>query len=323
MLSSARAPASMAARVVARSLSGGKKVRLCGVFPPLPTPFNHDESIAYDKLESNMRTWNQKPFEGYVIHGSNGEYPFLTPEERVEMVRRVRAMVPEEKTIIAGSSCESTSLTVKTCNLVAEAGADAVLLLPPSYFKANMTEAVLAEHFKAVADNCPVPVVLYNMPANVGLDMSAALLARLAEHPNIAGVKDSGGDITKMATVVKDTKHLDFSVVAGSGGVLLPALLVGCTGGILGIANMLGDEACRIYQLFKESKLPEAVELHHRILTPNSLVTRVFGVPAMKAAMDYCGLYGGPCRRPLVKLSPDQLRQVHEAFKSAGFEPRN
>nr|CAD7456079.1 unnamed protein product [Timema tahoe] len=303
------------------SYSTGRALDLSGIFPPIATPFLEDESIAYDKLEENLKKWSKIPFKGYVVQGSNGEYPLLTPAERVDMVKRVKALIPKDKLLISGSACESTRQTIEMTNAMAEAGADAVLVLCPSYFKASMTLSALTEYFTSVADGSEVPVILYNMPANTGIDMTAPLITSLASHPNIIGLKDSGGDITKMATVVKNTKHLSFQVVAGSTGFLLPALLVGCTGGINGLANILGKEVCQVYQLFQESRLKEAVQLHHNLVTPNSLVTRELGVPAMKAALDYMGLYGGPCRRPLQPLTSEEMRRVRDAFKAAGYGP--
>nr|CAD7197794.1 unnamed protein product [Timema douglasi] len=208
------------------SYSTGRAVDLSGIFPPIATPFLEDESIAYDKLEENIKKWNKIPFKvhtteirtsvspssavelnttsalanyateaGYVVQGSNGEYPFLTPAERVDMVKRVKALIPKDKLLISGSACESTRQTIEMTNAMAESGADAVLVLCPSYFKASMTLSALTEHFTSVADGSKVPVILYNMPANTGIDMTAPLITSLASHPNIIGLKDSGGDV--------------------------------------------------------------------------------------------------------------------------------
>ncbi|XP_069679289.1 4-hydroxy-2-oxoglutarate aldolase, mitochondrial-like [Periplaneta americana] len=297
-------------------------VDLSGVFPPIPTPFNKDESIAYDKLAANFHKWEQVPFQGYVVQGSNGEYPLLTTQERVEMVKQVRSLISPSKLLIAGSACESTRETVKLTNDMAAAGANAVMVVNPSYFKSSMTTEALVRHYTAVADQSSIPVIIYNMPANTGIDLNADLISRLAAHPNIIGVKDSGGDITKMARVVSLTRQHKFQVLAGSTGFLLPALLIGCCGGINGLANILGQEVCNIYKLFKESKLQEAVELHLRLVTPNALVTRELSVPGMKEAMDMMGLYGGPCRQPLQPLSESEKKRVREGFARNGFLPK-
>lgn len=297
-------------------------VDLSGIFPPIPTPFNVDESIAYDKLELNFKHWDNVPFQGYVVQGSNGEYPLLSNEERVEMVKRVRQLVPSSKLLIAGSSCESTKMTIELTNKMASVGANAVLVINPCYFKSNMTNTALIKHYEDVADRSNVPVIIYNMPANTGIDLNADLVTKLSSHPNIIGMKDSGGDITKIARVVANTKNSNFQVIAGSTGFLLPALLVGCVGGINGLANILGDDVYNVYKLFKESKLQEAVTLHQRLVEPNALITRELGVPAMKAAMDLMGMYGGPCRRPLLPLTEEQAKNLRQAFIRNGFQPQ-
>nr|CAD7401843.1 unnamed protein product [Timema cristinae] len=320
------------------SYSTGRTLDLSGIFPPIATPFLEDESIAYDKLEENIKKWNKIPFKGYVVQGSNGEYPFLTPGERVDMVKRVKALIPKDKLLISGSACESTRQTIEMTNAMAKSGADAVMVLCPSYFKASMTSfelmteeplphdialnqclnriyfrvlqlSALTEYFTSVADGSKVPVILYNMPANTGIDMTAPLITSLASHPNIIGLKDSGGDITKMATVVKNTKHLSFQVIAGSTGFLLPALLVAKT------VPTSEDKGCHVVNT--SESLPVTLQLL------SSFVTRELGVPAMKAALDYVGLYGGPCRRPLQPLTSEEVRRVQDAFKAAGYGPSN
>lgn len=301
--------------------SAARRLDLSGIMPPIPTPFNRDETIALDRLADNMRAWNAWPLAGYVVQGSNGEYPLMNAEERIEMVRQVKKLTPEGKLVIGGSSCESTQMTIDMSNKMADAGADAVMVVTPSYFKSSMTPQALKKHFVDVAEGSRIPVILYNMPANTGIDMSASLLAELAQHPNIIGVKDSGGDITKIGRLVYETKNMDFQVLAGSTGYLLPSLLVGAVGGVNGLANILGNEVCQIYKLASEGKFKEAMELHERILAPNSMVTRELGVPAMKEAMDMFGLYGGPCRRPLQPLTADQKSQLRETFKKCGFTP--
>ncbi|XP_071441348.1 4-hydroxy-2-oxoglutarate aldolase, mitochondrial-like isoform X2 [Hetaerina americana] len=243
----------------------------------------------------------------------------LAPQERVEIISKVREYVGQEKIIIAGSSCESTRATVKMSQKMAEAGADAVLVLTPHYFKSSMTVSAMEKFFKTVGDESPVPVVLYNMPANTGIDMGPDLVVSLAHHPNICGLKDSGGDVTKIARIVKETEGCDFQVVAGSAGFLLPSLVVGCVGGILGLANILGQEICHLLQLYHEGAKQEALDLHQRFLIPNSLVTRELGVPAMKKACEFAGLYGGPCRTPLQPLSEKQILIVKKAFQKSGF----
>ncbi|XP_042229066.1 4-hydroxy-2-oxoglutarate aldolase, mitochondrial-like isoform X2 [Homarus americanus] len=143
---------------------------LGGVYPPMPTPFNQDETIAYDKLAFNVDLWSKIPFRGLVVEGSNGEYVYLTSEERVDLVKRVREFLPHDsgKLVLAGSGCESTRDTINMSQKMADAGADAVMVVTPSYYKGAMKDKALHAHFTAVADNCPVPLILYSVPAFTG-----------------------------------------------------------------------------------------------------------------------------------------------------------
>merc|ERR1712019_278573 len=146
----------------------------------------------------------------------------------------------------------------------AQVGADVVLVLPPCYFKSSMTGAAMQRHFTAVADASPVPVVLYNMPANTGLDIPPEVCVTLAGHPNCIGLKDSGGDITRIASIIKNTRGKGFEVLAGSAGFLYPALCCGATGGVCALANIAGKECCELLDLFSKGHHAEAQLLNHK-----------------------------------------------------------
>lgn len=294
---------------------------LKGVYPPISTPFTNDSKLEIDfkQLAVNMTFYAKSPLRGYLVQGSNGEYIYLSAAERVEMVRRVRQMVPAERLVLAGSGCESTADTVQLTAQMADAGADAVVVVTPCYYKASMNDAAMVAHYTAVADASPVPVVLYSVPANTGLDLSVAAVTQLARHPNIIGVKDSGGDIGKLAQLVENTRGEEFQVLAGSAGFLLPALLVGCVGGICALANILPAQVCELEELWRAGRLDEAAQLQRRLVAPNAAVTRQLGVPGLKVVMDGRGLYGGPVRPPLLPLPADQARSLLQLFKDAGF----
>jgi len=292
---------------------------LAGVYPPLATPFNENEDIAFDKLHDNMMKLNQIPFRGCVVGGSNGEYTSLSSEERVEVIRRVKADLPAGRVLMAGSSCEGTRQTIELTKKMAEAGADCVLVLPPCYFKSAMTGAAMKKHFLAVADVSPVPVVLYNMPANTGLDIPPDVCIACADHANIIGLKDSGGDITRMSAIIHQTKGKVFEVLAGSAGFLYPALACGATGGVCAYANIAGADCCKLMDLFNAGKHDEARALNHSLIAANAAVTRKFGVPALKVAMEWCGYYGGPTRAPLLPLSDAQVQELRRDLESSGL----
>ncbi|KAH9524693.1 hypothetical protein Btru_027536 [Bulinus truncatus] len=299
------------------STSSLSQLDISGIFPPIPTPFNKDETIAFDKLEINMEKWNKIPFKGYVVQGSNGECCFLNWEERIQMVKETKKLAGENKIIIAGSGCESTRDTILLSQKMADAGAQAVLVVNPFYFKASMNSTALIKHFTKVADEVPIPVILYNVPSNTGIDIPPDVIVQLAEHPNIIGMKDSGGDITRMANLVFQTASFRFQILAGSAGFLLPAYNVGCVGSICGLAILLGSQVCELSELAQSNNLKQATDLQLRLVGPNSFVTRKFGVPGMKTAMEWFGYYGGPTRLPLVPLKPEEVIAMKKAFQDS------
>ncbi|CAG5118350.1 unnamed protein product [Candidula unifasciata] len=296
-----------------------RRLDISGIYPPIPTPFNEDESIAYDKLEFNMKKWNKIPFKGYVVQGSTGECCFLNMDERIQVVKEVVRLAGPDKLVIAGSGCESTRETIWLSQKVAEVGAKAVMVVNPYYFKTNMNQAAFLAHYTKVADQSPIPIILYNIPSNTGIDIPPEVVIKLAKHPNIIGMKDSGGDIVRIAALVFATASDDFQILSGSAGFLLPAYAVGCVGGICGLANMLGEEVCKLSELSKSSDIKAARELQLRIVGPNACVTRRFGVPGMKASMDWFGYYGGPLRSPLLSLSSSEEEVVKQAFQKSNF----
>jgi len=296
-------------------------LNISGIYPPIATPFDNEENVDYEKLDANLTLWNKIPFKGYVVLGSNGESPYLKLDERVEMVRRVRQGSPADKLVIAGAGCESTRDTVELIKQMAAVGADAALVVTPCFYKNAMTNDALYQHYHRVADLSPLPIILYSVPGNTGIDLSSDVIIRLAAHPNIIGLKDSAGDVAKLGNIVYKTNHSDFQVIAGSAGFLYPAMTVGCVGGICALANILGSEVCQLYTLMSESQHDAARELQHRLIAPNAAVTRQFGVAGLKQAMDWFGYYGGPTRSPLLPLSTADAHTLRQAFISNGFVP--
>ncbi|XP_008940982.1 PREDICTED: 4-hydroxy-2-oxoglutarate aldolase, mitochondrial, partial [Merops nubicus] len=270
---------------------------LRGIFPPLATPFSPmQEEVDYVQLEGNLHRYASIPFRGLVVLGSNGEYPYLAPRERLDVVRCVRQALPRDRLLLAGSGCESTQATIELTVSMAEAGADVALVVTPCYYRGAMTGAALVQHYTEVADASPIPMVLYSVPVNTGLDLPMEAVFTLAQHPNIVGIKDSGGDITRMGLMIHKTRKEDFQVLAGSAGFLLASYALGASGGVCALANVLGSSLCQLDHLCREGHWQEARDLQHRLIEPNTAVTRRFGIPGLKKAMEWFGYYGGPCR---------------------------
>ena len=303
-------------------MSARSVLNLAGIFPPIPTPFTDKGGIAFDQLSTNLSRWNEWPLGGYVVGGSNGEFVSQTFEERVAVVQAVRKEMPADHLLIAGAGMHSTQETVDLTHAMAAVGADIVLIVTPSYYKSRMDLRALRSHYHALAEASTVPVVLYNVPANTGLDMSADMVLELAQHPNIVGIKDSSGNMVKMGLVVHAAPE-GFQVLAGSGSFFLPALAIGAVGLIAALVNIAAVDLARIQKLFCEGQISEARNLQLKLIETNSAVTSRFGVAGLKAALDLLGFYGGPVRPPLQPLLADELDELGTILERAGLLSAN
>lgn len=291
---------------------------LSGVFPPIPTPFDGSGEVDFGALRGNVERWNAKPLRGYVVGGSNGEFPLLTLDERIRAVEAVRKSAAPGRLLLAGSGMESTHATIDLTRRMADAGAHGVLVVTPSYYRGRMTSAALAAHYTAVADGSPVPVILYNVPANTGVDLPIEAAIELSRHPNILGMKESGGDVAKIGRILAGADP-DFQMLAGSGGFFLGALSVGAVGCIAALANIAAVELAALFQHSQAGEIEAARLLQHRLVEANAAVTSVYGVPGLKAALEMVGFYGGPVRSPLQPLADGEKARLREILERAGL----
>jgi len=294
-----------------------QKKPLSGVIPPIPTPFDSRGEVHHKALRDNIERWNTHDLSGYVVLGSNGEGVYLSWEEKLLVLDAARDAIPMDKWMIAGTGCESTRATIELTKAAAQAGVDAALVITPHFYGGKMTQEALIRHYWAVADASPVPVLIYNVPKFTHLDLDSKIVARMAEHDNVMGIKDSGGDITKIADMVGLTDP-SFRVMAGSGGFFLPALVVGAVGGIMAVANILPDQMLEILRLFKRGLIKEAAELQRKIISLNRAVTTGFGISGLKACLDMLGYYGGPVRAPLLAMGDKEKGQLRALLEDLG-----
>src|SRR5258708_6734634 len=294
-----------------------------GIYPPLPTFFDARDELDLAIFRRHIQYLSETGIAGYVVMGSNGEAVHLSPDERVLLIETARASVDENVPILAGCGEQSTRTTVANCHLAANAGANFALILPPFYFKSRMDSHALLSHYRSVADSSPLPIVIYNMPANTaGIDLDATLICALAEHPNIIGVKDSAGNMAKLAQIVARTPA-HFRVFAGSAGYLLPALVIGAVGAVAALANVFPREVCRVQELFIAGELEEARQLQARLVPANTAVTTTYSVPGLKAALELAAGYGGRPRSPLQPLTEQeciQLAKILNAVHQPAFD---
>jgi 4-hydroxy-2-oxoglutarate aldolase len=295
-----------------------KDISLSGVFPPITTPFDAEGNVAYDALVENLERWNQYDLAGYIVLGSNGEAVYLTEDEKRRVWEIARQAIPADKLMIAGTGLEATCQTITLTGWAAEAGADAALVLTPHYYGGRMTPDSLVRYYHEVAEASPIPVVLYNVPKFTHVDMDAATIARAASHPNIFGIKDSGGNVIKLADTVR-LAGPDFQVLAGSAGFFFAGLSLGAVGGVMALANVAPQECIDIYQLFEEGRWDEAADLQRRMVPVNAAVTARFGIPGLKAALDMLGYYGGPVRPPLLVLTESECQTLRDILEVGGL----
>ncbi len=293
-------------------------IKLNGIFPPLPTSFDAREHLAPKKIQSNIRALGKFPLAGFLILGSNGEMVMLSEDEKIAALHAAREAIPAGRLMLAGTGEQSTSATIRLTREAGRAGADAALVLNPFYYKGLMHKEALVAHYHDVAEASTIPVLIYNMPANSGMDMTAGTILAIAEHPNIIGLKDSGGNVVKLGEISGKAKN-GFQVLAGSAGFLLPALSVGATGGILALANIAPRQCTGIYEAFVTGNNMEAMQLQQRMIQVNTVVTARWGVPALKAAMDHIGLYGGPSRKPIRAMDAASREALPGILEHAGI----
>ncbi len=291
---------------------------LHGVFTPIVTSFDEDGNVAHDKIAFNLERWNQTRLRGYIVLGSNGEWVFLDEAERLAVLETARQAIPQDKLMIAGAAAESTRHTINLVEKAAAIGADAVIIVNPSYYKSQMTPAVLSTYYRTVADHAPIPILIYNLPPATGIDLSADLLVELSQHPQIVGVKDTGGKLSKMGETIRQADP-SFKVLSGSANFFYPSLSIGVTGGILALANIAPEESVALYDLFQEGRIEKGLALHLRMLPVNLAITSRWGIGGLKAAMDMLGFYGGSPRPPLLPLDGDQRQELRAILEQGGL----
>jgi 4-hydroxy-2-oxoglutarate aldolase len=288
--------------------------RLMGVYAPITTPFDESGEVAYDKLIENMNFYAKSGLKGYLALGSNGENKNLTTEEKIKVLDTIIKYKGANQYVMAGCIFESTKETIEFAKIADELGSDFITLLPPSYFKKEMTDAVLLRYFSDVADSVKKPCLVYNAPQFCGgTILSVSLIKELAKHPNIIGVKDSSNaaNIEGYLFAVRDS----FNVVPGSANFFMNSLFMGANGGVISLANIFPNMTCELYDLVVAKKYEEAFKLNEKVIQTNKSVSGTGGVAAVKYAMDLAGLYGGNPRLPLLPLGDDIKKKIEGFLK--------
>jgi 4-hydroxy-2-oxoglutarate aldolase len=295
------------------------KVDLSGTFLPVTTPFDPvTGDIDVVAFRANLRHWFQSPISGILVSGSTGESVLLDDEERMTLLEAAADVVPDDALLIAGTGSESTRHTIRLTRQAAEAGADVVLVSPPAYYRGAMSPAVLARHYRAVADESPVPMLIYQVPLRLStLDLPTGLVEELSQHPNIVGIKDSRGKLELVGELVEQTGD-DFQVLVGSGALLYGALETGAVGGIVAVGLLAPAEAAAISAAFEAGRTADAGGIQERITPVHQQIVGGMGVPGVKAALDLLGLHGGAPRPPLEPANA-VIEEIRTILATAGL----
>jgi 4-hydroxy-2-oxoglutarate aldolase len=288
-------------------------MNLSGVLTPIPTPFTDNDEADVDRLRAALAHWVKTPLAGFVVLGSNGEAALLDEDESDRVVGAARDVVPRGRAFIVGTGRESTRATIHATRRAASLGADAVLVRTPGFFKSQMTTAVFVAHYQAVANAAPVPVLLYNFTAVTGVTLPIEAVAQLSDHPNIVGMKESNGDVPRVADLISATPS-DFKVLAGSAATFHEALRVGASGGILALGSVLPEACVRLFELTKAERLEEARALQQELIPIVKLLGGTYGVPALKAALKLVGCDVGYPRPPLLPLHEAAVSELADAL---------
>jgi 4-hydroxy-2-oxoglutarate aldolase len=288
--------------------------RLQGIIPPMATPFNRNGDIDEGAFRANLERYTGMGLAGVMVGGTTGEAPLLAVKERLRLTALARKAVRPDELVITGTGLESTRETIELSREALARGADLALVVTPWYYKGKMDGPTLLAHYRAVADALPRPLLIYSIPQCTGVRIPAETVVALAKHPNIAGIKESSGDLAYMRSILRRVPS-GFRVFSGSLQILPDVLRAGGAGGILSQADFVPELCVAFYEAFRQGRRKLAAELMSRLLPLATEITLKYGVAGVKAAMDVAGYHGGSPRGPLLPVSESARRTIAHALE--------
>lgn len=292
-----------------------------GIFAPVVTPFDPSgDTLDLEGFAANLRAHLEAGLDGVVVAGSTGEATLLSESERSALFDNARSVVPSDRWLIAGIGAESTRLTVERARSAGAIGVDAVLVVAPHYYPQSGTADALLGHYTRIADESPVPVLLYNIPQYMHYNLPAPVVHQLAQHPNIVGMKDSGGDLS-ILTAFLGAQSPKFSVLTGSASILQAALTAGVRGGILAVSVFAPTLTLALVEAVRSGRAGDAAAIQAQLIPLGKEIIAALGPAGVKAAVDSIGLRGGPPRSPLRPLDAKTYDRVAQLVHAATAEP--
>lgn len=292
--------------------------RPAGVLAPVATIFGDDGNVDETAFSTNLDFYAKSALDGVVLLGSNGEFATLTADERKRVIAVGTSAIGGRKTVMAGTGDESTRETIAMTKFAAEAGVDFALVVTPHYYKTRYDAAAYTNHYLKIAEASPIPVLIYVMAAYTGVDLASSIVIELSSHPNIVGLKDSGGNAAKVGEIIAGSDPA-FSVLAGSANFLYAGLVLGATGGVLALGNVAPSQCAELYKLTLAGDHEAARTLQLKLIAPNAAVTSRLGIAGLKHALDFVGLNGGPVREPILPLTGAEKQYLEQTLERAGI----
>jgi 4-hydroxy-2-oxoglutarate aldolase len=297
-------------------------LNLNGIIAALPTPFGFDGEVDHEKLRRNVEKWNQTDLLGYLVLGSTGEFPHLTADEKLAVVETVRGVISYDKLLLVGTGELSTRQTVEMTRRAHDSGADGAVVITPFYYKKVLFDEHHEAHFNRIADSSPIPVLIYMIPQFAGVTLMPETIAKLAQHENIIGLKESSGDLSAMKDLFRELNSTDFNVLVGSPAILHEALEVGCSGAVLAVGCLAPNTSCAVRRAWQEGDYEKTKDLQGR-LAKLARATTANGVGHLKAALDLTGYYGFLSRSPLPNPTDEERKEIAEAIAESELFEKN
>jgi 4-hydroxy-2-oxoglutarate aldolase len=295
-------------------------MKLHGIFTPLTTPFGADGRVAHASLRQNIARYNQTALAGYVSNGSTSESVLLLWEEVYSIWETVRDAAAPQKILIAGSGAESTSETIEHTKRAAQIGLSVALIRTPSFYKPAMNEDALAEHYLRVADAAPIPIMVYSVPVFTHVTVDASLVARVASHPNIVGIKDSSGNVEGVAAIVGAAPK-EFQTLVGAAATLYESLEVGAVGAILALADALPELCCDVYEASRKGDRTMARSVAQKLVLASNVLISKYSIAGLKYALDRLGYDGGHPRPPLLPVNDKARLEIDSVLANLMSQP--
>ncbi len=291
-------------------------MKLHGIIPPVVTPMTADQELDLHGLRKHIDFMLSKGVHGIFVLGTTGEFYALDEREKQEVTAAAVAHCKGRTPVYVGTGAETTREVVRITKMAEKEGADGVSVIAPYFIKPSQAE--LVDHFKRVAESTKLPVVLYNNPATCGgLSIEPETCAKLAEVPNIIGIKDSSGDLQNTIEIIRSTPRDRFAVLNGRDTLILAALQFGAQGAIPASCNIAPDLCVGIYEAFAKGDIEAAKSLQSRLHPIRMAMTLGTGNSAVKEAMGVLGRPAGPSRSPLSAFSDEKKAKLKAILEKA------